>query len=221
MNGKDTIFVNNIIYNFKPVSDGTNTSQKILTFSFLKRYGTQKLVGINLKTNPLSAGNAKPTIKPLEAFNFSVADITKFRIYYDEGAKKKTKFKNETGYFAIEGDATTLEKSGIKVIVQSIFSELAKSKPVKPEPFNATLNRTDSVKFIQAEFGFKDKPYTLFIYLPLENGGQYSNKIIVRQREYVNLGYEFALSQIDYPKITSQFPKIAELPLVTYYSDRP
>jgi len=221
MNGKDTIFVNNIMYNFKPLLEGTNSSQKVLTFSFLKKYGTQKLAGINVKTNPLSAGNAKPTIKPLETFNFNVADITKFRIFYDEGTKRKTKFKNETGYFAIEGDAITLEKSGIKVIVQSIFSDLAKSKPINSKPFNSTLNRGDNVKFIQAEFGFKDKPYLLFIYLPIENGGQYSNKIVVMQKEYANIGYEFSLSQVDYPKITSKFPKIAELKLDNYYLDKP
>ena len=221
VNGKDTVFLNNIMYNFKPISDGTNSSQKVLTFSFLKKYGTQKLVGINIKTNPLSAGNSKPNIKPLEVFNFSTSDITQFRIYYDEGANRNTKFKNETGYFAIEGDATTLEKSGIKPIIQSIFSDLAKIKPVNSQSFNSTLNRGDNVKFIQAEFGFKDKPYTLFIYLPIENGGQYNNKIIVMQREYANLGYEFNLNQKDYSKITSEFPKIAEIQLDNYYVDKP
>ena len=221
MNGNDTVFVNNIMYNFKPISDGTNSSQKVLTFSFLKKYGTQKLVGINLNTNPLSKGNIKPTIKPLENLKFSVADITKFRIYYDEGAKKRTKFKNETGYFAIEGDAITLEESGIKAIIESIFSDLAKSKPVNSKPFNSTLNRGDNVKFIQAEFGFKDKPYLLFIYLPIENGGQYSNKIVIMQKEYANLGYEFSLNQVDYPKLTSEFPKITELKLDNYYVDKP
>jgi hypothetical protein len=221
MNGKDTVFVNNIMYNFKPISEGTNSTQKVLTFSFLKKYGTQKLVGANVKTNPLSAGNSKPTIKPLESFNFSVSDITRFRIYYDEGANRHTQFKNETGYFAIEGDASTLEKSGVKTIVQSIFSDLAKSKFEKVEPFNSTLNRGDKVKFIQAEFGFKDKPYTLFVYLPIENGGQYSNKIIVMQRQYVNLGYVFVLNQKDYSKITSEFPKIADLKLDNFYVDKP
>ena len=221
MNGKDTIFVNNIMYNFKPISDGTNSSQKVLTFSFLKKYGTQKLVGANVKTNPLSAGNSKPTIKPFESFNFSVSDIIRFRIYYDEGANRHTQFKNETGYFAIEGDASTLEKSGVKTIVESIFSDLGKSKFEKVEPFNSTLNRGDKVKFIQAEFGFKDKPYTLFVYLPIENGGQYSNKIIVMQKQYVNLGYVFVLNQKDYSKIISEFPKIAVLKLDNFYVDKP
>jgi hypothetical protein len=221
MNGTDTVFVNNIMYNFKPISDGTNSSQKVLIFSFLKKYGTQKLVGINVKTNPFSEGNSKPTIKPIEYLNFSVSDITRFRIYYDEGAKRKTKFKNETGYFAIEGDATTLEKSGIKAIIQSIFTDLGKSKPVNSKPYNSTLNRGDSVNFIQAEFGFKNKPYTLFIYLQIGSDGQYTNKIIVLQREYVDLGYEFTLSQVDYPKITSEFPKIAKLKLDNYYVDKP
>ncbi len=221
VNGKDTVFVNNIMYNFKPISDGTSLSQKVLTFSFLKKYGTQKLVGINAKADPLSAGNSKPTIKPLEVFNFSVSDISRFRIYYDEGADRHTKFKNETGYFAIEGDASSLEESGIKTIIQSIFSDLAKSKFEKVGSFNSTLNRGDKAKFIQAEFELKDKPYTLSLYLPIENGGQYSNKIIVMQRQYANLGYEFVLNQKDYPRITSDFPKIAMLKLDNYYLDKP
>lgn len=221
MIGKDTVFVNNIMYNYKPVSDGKNSSQKVLTFSFLKKYGTKKLVGVTVKTNPLSAGNSKPTIKPLEFFNLGISDITRFRIYYDEGADRHTKFKNETGYFAIEGDASTLEKSGIKTIVQSMFSDLAKSKFEKATSFNSTLNRGENVKYIQAEFGFKDKPYTLFIYLPIENGGRYDNKIIVMQREYANLGYEFILNQADYPKIITEFPKIADLKLDNYYVDKP
>lgn len=221
MNGQDTVFLNNIMYNFRPISVGTNATRKVLIFSFLKKYGTQKLVGVTVKTNPLSAGNAKLTIDPLDVFNFSVSDITGFRIYYDEGAGRHTLFKNKTGYFAIEGDASTLEKSGIKPIVQSIFSDLSKSKFESVRPFNATLNYGDKVKFVQAEFELKDKPYTLFIYLPIENGGQYSNKIIVMQRQYVNLGYEFILNAKNYSKIIAEFPKIADLKLDSYYVDKP
>lgn len=221
MIGKDTVFFNYIMYNFKPISDGTNLSQKVLTFAFQKKYGTQRLVGANVKTNPLSAVNSKPTIKPIENLDVQISDITRFRIYYDEGANRRTQFKNEKGYFAIEGDISTLEKSGIKTIVQSIFSDLAKSKLEKVEQFNSALNRGDKVKFIQAEFGLKDKPYTLFIYLPIENGGQYSNKIIVMQKQYANLGYVFVLNQKDYAKATSEFSRIADLNLANYYLDKP
>src|SRR5690606_14541568 len=59
LNGNDTIFVNKIMYNFKPI----NNNQKVLTFSFLKKYGTDKIVGVNLNTNPLSSANVKPNIK--------------------------------------------------------------------------------------------------------------------------------------------------------------
>ena len=41
------------------------------------------------------------------------------------------------------------------------------------------------------------------------------------QREYANLGYEFNLNQKDYSKITSEFPKIAEIQLDNYYVDKP
>ena len=41
------------------------------------------------------------------------------------------------------------------------------------------------------------------------------------QRQYVNLGYKFTLNQKDYPKITSELPKIVELNLDKYYADKP
>lgn len=217
LNGNDTIFINNILYNFKPI----NNSQKVLTFSFLKQYGTDKIAGVNLNTNPLSSANAKPTIKQIEKFDFNVSDISNFRIYYDEGVDRKRKFKNEIGYFAIQGDLNTLRESGILPIIETIFSELKKSNFKSVKTFNSTLNRGESAKYIQAEFGFKNLPYSIFIYLPIKNGGQYENKIIVMQREYVNLGYEFTLNQNDYLKIKSEFPKIAEMNLENFYLDKP
>lgn len=218
--GKDTVFVNNIMYNFKPFSDGKNSYQYVLLFSFLKKYGTQKLAGVNIKTNPLSAGNAKPSIKPLENLNFDISDIKSFRIYFDEGETRKTKFKNEIGYFAIEGDLTTLERTGIKPIIEMILKELSFAKVENPEPFNSTIDK-DKVNFIQIEFVLKSKPYSIQIYLPIKGGGQYANKIVVLQKEYANLGYKYVLNQKDYPKPTTAFPKIATMNLEEFYIDRP
>lgn len=217
LNGNDTIFVNNIMYNFKPI----NNNQKVLTFSFLKKYGTNKIVGVNLNTNPLTSVNAKPKINQIEKFNFNVSDISNFRIYYDEGVDRKTKFKNEIGYFAIQGDLNILRESGILPIIETIFSELKKSKFESVKTFNSTLNRGDNANYIQGEFVFKNSPYSIFIYLPIKNGAEYENKIIVMQREYVNLGYEFTLNQNDYLKIKSEFPRIATMKLEDFYLDKP
>lgn len=216
----DTLFLNNIVYNFNPITNGGKTFSRVLTFSFLKKFGTKQLAGLNLNINPISSGNAQPTITKLEKLNFNVNDITRFRIYYDEGNNRRTKYKNEIGYFAVEGDAATLNKTRIRPFIETIFGELSKLKNLKAEPFNTTLNRGNA-KFIQAEFGFKDKPYSIFIYLPIENGGAYSGNIIIMQREYANLGYEFTLNKTDYPKITSEFPKIASLNLDDFYLDKP
>lgn len=220
INGNDTVFVNNIMYNFKSFSDGNSSFQYVLLFSFLKKYGTQKLVGINVKTNPLSAGNAKLTIKPLDNLKFNSSDISRFRIYYDEGQNRKTKFKNEIGYFAIEGDLIKLEQSGLKPIVDILLSELSKAKVEQAKPFNTTIDK-DDVTFIHIELGFKDKPYSLQVYLPIKNGGQYAGKIVVRQEEFANLGYEYILSQSDYPKATREFQKIAAMKLDAYYLEKP
>ncbi len=220
VNNGDTLFVNNIMYNFKPFSDGKSSYQYVLVFSFLKKYGTQKLAGVNVKTNPLSAGNATPTIKPLDNLKFDIAEINRFRVYYDEGQNRKTKFKNEIGYFAIDGDFATLQKSGIQPIIETVLSELSTAKIEKTKPFNATISKAN-VNFIQIELGFRDKPYSLQIYLPIQNGGQYANQIVVWQKEYANLGYEYILNQNAFPKTTTDFPKIATMKLDAYYLDRP
>lgn len=121
INGKDTVFVNNIAYNFNPFFNGKNKVQYVLYFSFLKKYGSQKLVGVHIKTNPLSAGNSKPTIPPIDKFSFDLSDIKRFRIYYDEGKDRKTKFNKETGYFAIEGDLSTIENQDLPLLFEICF----------------------------------------------------------------------------------------------------
>lgn len=210
---KDTIFINNINYNFK--------SSKCLIFSFLKRYGTNKLAGIYLKEKNLTTGNYRPNIKQLESFNFNINDIKNFRIYYDEGKSKKTKFKNEVGYFAIQGNLEKLEKSGIKPVIEAIFSDLLKSKYQSVDVFNNTLERGENPSFIQIEFSFKSQPYLISLYLPLQKDQKYSGKIVLMQKEYQNLGYQFILNQNDYSDIVKEFPKILNLKLDNFYEDKP
>jgi hypothetical protein len=209
---KDTIFINNINYNYK--------SSKSLIFSFLKNYGTNKLVGVHLKEKPLNTGNYRPSIKQIESFTFNIEDIKSFRIYYDEG-NKKTKFKNEIGYFAIQGDLEKLKKSGIKPIIENIFKDLLKSKYESVDIFNNSLERGENPKFIQAEFTLKDRPYLISLYLPLKKDQKYSGKIVLMEKEYQNLGYQFILDQNDYLNIVKEFPKILDLKLDNFYEDKP
>jgi len=219
MNGSDTVFINNIMYNFKQLPN--ETSSLVLTFSFLKKYGTGYLVGVHANSNPLSAGTTKPTITQLTKFELNTNEINRFRIYYSEGKNKKTKYKNELGFFAVEGDKSSLETMGIEPTIKAIFSDLKKYKIETVEPFNSALRYDDDTKFISAEFGFDNKPYSVFIYLPIEDGGIYSGKIILMQREYANLGYKFVLDQRDYQEIVKLFPKVASMNLDKYYVDKP
>ncbi len=220
VNGQDTLFINNIMYKLRPPSDEDNSDQYMLIFSFLKKYGTKKLVGVNLRQNPLTTSTKTPSIKPLQNLKFNISDITRFRIYYSEGKNRKTKFKNEIGFFAIEGNLETLEKSKLKPIIATIFSELSKSKIKKVEPFHSIINKYN-VNFIQVEFVLKNKPYGLKIYLPIANGKKYENRIVVQQMEYTNLGYQYVLNQKDCPKTTTAFPKIAKMQLNDYYLEKP
>jgi len=217
INGTDTLFINNLMYKYQPTE--TEPFPKILTFSFMKKYGSKKLVGINLGTD--GQKNKEPTIEKLDEFIFPVDDISQFRIYYDEGKNKTTKFKNKIGYFAIEGDLNTINQSGLRPIFETIFDDLRQSKFEKVEAFNTSLDRGENPSFIQLEIQLKNNPYAVFLYLPIQEGGKYADKIVLMQREYSNLGYQFTLKQSDYKKITSEFPKIGKLNLEEFYHDNP
>ena len=217
INGNDTIFVNKIMYNYQPTKE--EPYPKVLSFSFLKKYGTKQLAGINIGTD--GQKNIKPTIEKLNNFAFNSNEINQFRIYFDEGKNRKTKFKNKIGFFAIEGDINTLNESGLTPILESIFDDLKKSKFEKVEIFNSSFNRGDSPSFIQLDVSLKNKPYGVFLYLPIEDDGIYSDKIILMQMEYANLGYKYILNQKDYPKIIKEFPKIGKLKLEKFYEENP
>ncbi|AYM99822.1 hypothetical protein [Chryseobacterium sp. 3008163] len=176
---------------------------------------------MHLQDKPLNSKNYRPNVKQIENFNFNVDDITSFRIYYDEGKNKRTKFKNEIGYFAIQGGAEEFEKSKIKPIIKNIFSDLTKSKYESVDVFNNPLQRGENPKFIQIEVALKDKPYLIFIYLPLLKDQKYSGKIVLMEKEYQNLGYQFILNQNDYLNIVKEFPKILDLKLDNFYEEKP
>jgi len=215
--GQDTQFINNIMYNYEPSE--SMPFRKILKFSFLKKYGANKLAGINLVTD--GQEGATPTIEKLEAFIFNAEDIDQFRIYYDEGKNRKTKFKNEVGYFAIEGDLNTLKEAGLMPIMEKIFEDLKQSKFEKVEVFNTSLDRGEKASFIQIEMSLKNKPYLIFLYLPIEDDGSYADEIVFIQKEYANLGFKYLLKQSDYQSITTEFPKIGKLNLEEFYHDDP
>lgn len=217
INGLDTIFINKVMYKYEPTE--TEPFGKVLSFSFLKKYGTKKLAGVNLGMD--GQNNQKPSIEQLNEFKFNIDDVKQFRIYYDEGRNRKTRFKNEVGFFAIEGDLNTLDKSGIKPIIETIFEDLKQSKFEKIEMFNTPLDRGEKTTFIQIEILLKDRPYLIFLYLPIEDEGRYSEKIVFMQKEYANLGYKYILRQGDYRRITNQFPKIGKMDLEDYYHDTP
>ena len=209
--GNDTLFVNQIYYRFK---------NKVLIFSFLQEFGPNKIAGMNLIDDPFSGNGVNPDFKSSDMFEYDLENLSSFRIYYKQ-LKPITKFKNNLGVFAVEGDKDTFRESGLREKFDPIINELSKSKFEKKEIFNQLLNRGDNVEFIQAELGFENKDYGIFLYLPLKGGKISIDNIIFQQRQYGNLGYQYTLLKEDYPKIVRYLTEIIEMDLENYYLINP
>ncbi len=209
--GNDTLFVNQIYYRFK---------NKVLIFSFLQEFGPNKIAGMNLIDDPFSGNGVEPDFKSSEKFEYNLDKLTNFRIYYKQ-IKPITKFKNNLGVFAIEGNNGIFKESGLSEKFEPIIKELSKSKFEKKEIFNQLLDRGDNVEFIQAELGFENKDYGIFLYLPIKGGKISMDNIIFQQRQFANLGYQYTLLKENYPKIVRYLTEIIEMDLEKYYLINP
>jgi hypothetical protein len=214
--GNDKTIVNKLMYSFGliEVPNDTVKYNTSLIFSFIEGFGTEHIIDIQIKSNPFLSHDIAPSFSALKKFDFAIKDIRAFRIYYDEGEIKKTKYGDHYGVFAIEGDLKILEESGLINQIKKMFSELQKSEFESVEVFTDLLNR-DNTSFIQIDL-LLDKDYGLFLYLPIESGD-----IILRQVEFGNLGYQFTLSKDNYPSIVESFHSIIDLPLQKYYHKNP
>jgi len=209
--GKDTLFVNQIYYKF---------NSKVLIFSFLKEFGPNKIAGMNLMDDPFSGKGVEPDFNASDKFEFDLEKLSNFRIYYKE-LKPLTKFNKNIGIFAVEGNRDVFKDSGLSEKFELIINELSKSKFEKKEIFNQLLDRGDEVEFIQAELGFENKNYGIFLYLPLEGGKISMDNIIFQQRQYANMGYQYTLLKEDYPKVVKYLTEIIEMDLKNYYLINP
>lgn len=221
INGTDTIFLNFIDYYFEPQTENGTKFQQVLRFAFMQEIGPDSLIGINLEVNPFGQTNIELDIKALDRLNINVSDISAFRVYYDEGLNRKTKFKNELGIFAIQGDRKELVSSGLSSIFENIFTELKRQTLPEGEVFNGLLERGDGANYIQVEFALDNKSYIIFIYLQIDDEGNFSDEIIIIQKQYANLGYLYTLKQSNYPTTVSEFSKIPKLELDDYYELKP
>nr|WP_298994627.1 hypothetical protein [uncultured Allomuricauda sp.] len=209
--GKDTLFVNQIYYKFK---------SKILMFSFLKEFGSSQIAGMNLMDDPFSGNGVKPNFEASDKFEFDLNNLSHFRVYYKE-IKPITKFDKNIGVFAVEGNSEVFKDSGLKERFKPIIKELSKSKFENKEIFNQLLYRGDEVEFIQAELGFSDKEFGLFFYMPIKGGKISIDNIILRQKQYSNLGYQYTLLKKDYPIMVKYLTEIIKMDLEKYYLSNP
>lgn len=221
INGADSIFLNFVDYYFEPQTENGTKFQQVLRFTFLQEIGPDSLIGIHLEANPFGQTNMNLDIQPLERLKININDISAFRIYFDEGLNRKTKFKNELGIFAIQGDKEKLVSSGLSSTFEPIFLELEKNTLPKETVFNGLLDRGDGANYIQVEFVFTNKPYTIFIYLQLDGNGNFEDEILIIQKQYANLGFLYKLKQSSYPQIVTEFSKIPDLDLKDYYELKP
>lgn len=221
INGKDTLYINVIAFVFKGGDGKANPYKKEITFSFLEKYGTGKIAGINVTSDPLNASGLQVKITKLDSFKLNSSNIKLYRVYYDEGENKKTQFGTNKGIFALQGDKSTLIKSQINVLFDKIFKELSKVKIEKVEEFKTPLNRGDNTQFIQAEFMFDNLPYGIFIYLPITTNTHYKDKIIVRQMQAANLGYQYYIDIAGNDELIGYLKSIISKDWSTYYVENP
>ncbi len=221
LKGGDTIYVNVIAFVFKDNSGKTNPFKKEITFSYLEKYGTGKIVGVNVTSDPLNAKGLKINITKLDTFSFSVNNIKLYNIFYKEEKNKNTLFGKGKGLFRLEGDKEKATNSNIISIFENIFKELKKSKIEKSEEFFTALNRGENTEFIQAEFMFDNLKYGLFIYLPIKTDSVYKNKIIIRQMEAANLGYQYYLDFKGNEKLIKSLKSIIKKDWGEFYSENP
>jgi hypothetical protein len=219
--GIDTIYINVIAFIIKGGDDKANPYKKEITFNFLEKYGTDKISGINITSDPLNASGIPIRINKLDSFILKSSDIKLYRVYYNEGENKKTQFGNKKGVFALEGDKSKLVASKIEVVFANIFQELRKVKIEKIEEFQTALNRGVNTQFIQAECMFDNLPYGIFIYLPLKTDSNYKDKIIVRQMQAANLGYQYYIDINDNEKLITYLKNIIATNWTTYYDEDP
>jgi hypothetical protein len=219
LKGSDTTYFNVVAFVYKDNSSKTNPFRKEITFSYLEKYGTGKIVGINVTSDPLNAKGLKINIAKLVTFSFSVNNIKLYSVFYKEEKNKNTLFGNRKGLFKLEGDKATNSK--IISIFETIFKELKKSKIEKSEEFFTALNRGENTEFIQTEFMFDNLKYGLFIYLPIKTDSVYKNKIIIRQMEAANLGYQYYIDFKGNEKLIKSLKSIIKKDWEGFYDENP
>lgn len=216
----DSVYFHNVAYVFKNKNQSGNPYDYEILFSFLEKYGSDKIVGFNINSKPLEAQNVKPTIPSLDNLKLNSENVKLYRIYYDEG-ERKTKFGNNIGVFAIQGDKDSYVNSKLNLIVKDIFKELEAVVLEDPQVFTSPLNRGINLEFIQAEFMMTDKNYGVFIYLPLGNGGNLSDSIIIRQQQFANLGFQYYISKKHNQRLAELLESIKSKDWRNYYLQNP
>jgi len=219
LSGTDTIYINVIAFMYRNADDKTNPYDKELTFSFLGKYGTSTIAAINYNTSPLNAQGIPIKISKLDSFILNSNDIKIFRVYYNEGKDKKTVFGKRKGVFELEGDRSTSVASKINVVFEIIFKELKKSRIEKVEEFRTALNRGENPEYIQVDFLFENLPYGIFIYLPIKTDSNYKEKILVRQMQGANLGYQYYIDVKGNENLIKHLKSIIKTNWGSYYSE--
>ena len=215
LNGADTLVVNKVLYKFN------NDTNDVLAFSFLKKHGFDKLVGLNLDINPFKANADDIKIKPISNFDFNIKNIEYFRIYYSEKKPLTKKFKNTLGIFAIEGNAQKLSDSKLINKFKDIFKYLRQSTFERKEIFNSPLHRGKNPEFIQVRLKFKDSDDSIFLYLPIENGEIYNDYILLQQEQYANLGYRYYIEKTKNKELINVLVSIIKMDLENYLEENP
>jgi len=219
-NGTDTIAINTIAFLYKGSKESQNPFSHEITFSFIEKYGDKRIVSFNINADPQNAGNSGLKIQPIDKLKLNSDNVGNYRVYYSEGLPAKTVYGKNKGVFALEGDSKTFKSSGLKDIFAPIFKELENCNLKNPEKFTTMLDYSDA-EYIQAELLFNNLEYGIFIYLPIKVKAAQNNKIIIRQLQMANLGYQYYLDKSDNKKLSDLLENIKTKNWSTNYVDNP
>jgi hypothetical protein len=221
LNGSDTIKVYTISFFYKGKKGSTNPYGYQINFSFTEQFGNNRIIAFNINEDPDNAKNIALTISAMDSIFISVKSVSRYRVYYSEGLPSDKLFGKNKGVFALEADAKKFQSTGLSDMFVRIFEEFEKMNIGKPVKFSTMMDYNDQKEFIQTEIVLDSSTNGIYIYIPLGKITDGKDKIIIRQLQFANLGWEYTVKKEDNMKLVKLFEAIKSKEWGMNYLDNP